>query len=683
MSTATESSTSSTYNAHPAPSAYAHFTACDACRKRKKRCDGLISGCAHCAEKGLACIYTPKKPRAERAATQKTGNLDERLRRIEQAVCQNLSLSSQVRDGLGLGAGEGNTSPPPPPPPPQQRQREKTPPGSPQFEGVIDIKSKNRKKNTSQEGCLKLDFFIGASSPFSYISRAGVSWIDEQLGGDGEMFSDLLEEANEASSFLRDISPGNSLGALTNLTFGGPVSDDYRPDPAMTEFFVAVNPFMPLFESRASFDRMRTTQAAHPTTAAVAQVLTALGAQHTSRTSPHPSHRHATSYHFQTAIRHLPGILLGRSNAVASVQALLGMIQLLLETDAQQSTFTILGLAASLASALGLHRDPAKLGITHPPVVRERIQVWWALYCLEKDLALRTGRATAVPDFDVDVPRPDATLTPYLARRVELAEIQSAVVRLLYSASTPHVSAATVTSFVSALSTDLAAWLSKTPIVSQPLSQVLSTTTGWDHAAAILRIRWAYLATLMSVFRLPFDAAGIILQPPPHAVDVVQLARREVQEVVAFLRTFAPGAAPPRTALVVLVAHGFTVFMERLWRHRCGRLTSSPIGGLGARGSYEVHPREGTGAAPGEGPGEWRTSAADGRRRVWVPAPPPALPALTKESEGQRERDLEIMRAVVECLECVTWREGEGEGTREFMVVVVGGLVGFVESWGE
>ncbi|OBT65017.1 hypothetical protein VE03_05273 [Pseudogymnoascus sp. 23342-1-I1] len=73
---------------------------CDVCRKRKVKCDKIITGCSNCARAQIECHYpgpgrAPRRPKAGKQVTARETELLKRLRRLEGVVHE---LSGQVEE---------------------------------------------------------------------------------------------------------------------------------------------------------------------------------------------------------------------------------------------------------------------------------------------------------------------------------------------------------------------------------------------------------------------------------------------------------------------------------------------------------------------------------------------------------------------------------------------------------
>ncbi|KAI5820751.1 hypothetical protein BZA77DRAFT_383886 [Pyronema omphalodes] len=511
-----------------------NFTACEACRKRKKRCNGRIDSCQHCTAKGIPCIYTirksrPKshpKPAAVPAPDVHVTDLDFRLRRIEEAVFRNLELQGKIVADL-------------------QQQRDNGADGATTQIATQDVTTRPTTANKSQptspsfEGPISTDsvLFIGSSSPFSFISHEGAEWINARLGN--EDFSELIRRAEgEYQQLLQDTEKAPR--------------EEYTETPGLrelyiNEYFHHIAPITPLFSHT-------------PTHPVAISILLSLGAQHLARSQP--QHLPAATHYYQLTSSHLSSLLLSPPSLL-TVQSLLGLTLYLRESDAVQPIFSLLGLAHSIGTQAGLHRDPKKLHINDPELVEARINTFWILYVLDKEAALRTGRPAAVSDADFDVPLP---WNKSLLQRVKLAQIMTAACRVNRCREEDHE-----------LSLEtLSLELRQLQIGLPPLVRGAS----WEEDANTLHLRWGYLCALQGVDK--------------------EAADRWVKEEVERLMRWTG----PRTKawLYVLVAAGWGVVVRRVCK---GFVGSDGDGGdcefIGAGGYYGLPGLPGIdGASPAE-----------------------------------------------------------------------------------
>jgi len=137
---------------------------------------------------------------------------------------------------------------------------------------------------------------------------------------------------------------------------------------------------------------------------------------------------------------------------IEHVQALMMLSIVAQDTSRLGLCWMLTCQACRLAQAMGLHRrvDPNSHGLTSADI-ELRKYIFWTLYVLDKSFSLSFGRTSCFQDYDCDAevpkssdnpPTPDMApmdvmacfLPEYFSAMVELAKLQSAVYKKLYSA---------------------------------------------------------------------------------------------------------------------------------------------------------------------------------------------------------------------------------------------------------
>lgn len=85
-----------------------------------------------------------------------------------------------------------------------------------------------------------------------------------------------------------------------------------------------------------------------------------------------------------------------------------------------EGAFVLIGLAARLAHAIGLHRWLEGFGLTQADLEQRR-RVFWVMYVLEKSMCIRTGRPSAISDEDIGVSLPRMIPMPKARSSLPLA----------------------------------------------------------------------------------------------------------------------------------------------------------------------------------------------------------------------------------------------------------------------
>lgn len=94
----------------------------------------------------------------------------------------------------------------------------------------------------------------------------------------------------------------------------------------------------------------------------------------------------------------------------------------------------LVSVAAQLCQTGGYHRVEC-LATDHPQLARKKTMIFWQIYTLDKSLSLRLGRASAISDYDISIPRvynfhgllPIGASADYTGLWLKIAEIQGRV----------------------------------------------------------------------------------------------------------------------------------------------------------------------------------------------------------------------------------------------------------------
>ena len=175
--------------------------------------------------------------------------------------------------------------------------------------------------------------------------------------------------------------------------------------------------------------------------------------------------------------------------------------------------------AARLAQSKGLHRQPAKSWALPENEVLHRNWLFWAIYCVEKYIAYRSGRPSAIDDNDIscEIPSkiaPGSTIgLEYFVNIIKHAQIASEISTRLASCKafrqTPEVLAQTA----SELSLRLRTWKTSLPAYLQPGASFKSLERPHGiRNGHIIYLHYAYYGSLMAIhtiFTYPWISAAL------------------------------------------------------------------------------------------------------------------------------------------------------------------------------
>ncbi|KAI9880707.1 MAG: hypothetical protein M1830_001340 [Pleopsidium flavum] len=148
-----------------------------------------------------------------------------------------------------------------------------------------------------------------------------------------------------------------------------------------------------------------------------------------------------------------------------NVQALISMCVIAQENFQYRLASLLLHQACFVAKSIGLHQQNAMLTDQTLEEALECKYVFWALYVIDKTVALTMGHSCYLPIFDCDVSMPENDpANPFLKHfvaRIELAIIQEDSYQSLYSSQASRRGDSERNSSISRLDNQLALWASK------------------------------------------------------------------------------------------------------------------------------------------------------------------------------------------------------------------------------
>jgi hypothetical protein len=150
---------------------------------------------------------------------------------------------------------------------------------------------------------------------------------------------------------------------------------------------------------------------------------------------------------------------------VSSVQALILVSVALRGRHKDGAAWNIIGLAIRIAQSTGLHRqlhenqilDTGSREYRRDVILDARI--WWACYCLEKMMALESGRPSCIQDSECDQMTPPADPDHDIFRHwIGLAQIQSRINEQLYHPYQTSRRSEDLLRYIAQLDSDLGKW---------------------------------------------------------------------------------------------------------------------------------------------------------------------------------------------------------------------------------
>ena len=161
---------------------------------------------------------------------------------------------------------------------------------------------------------------------------------------------------------------------------------------------------------------------------------------------------------------------------------------------------TLFALACQVAKAIGLHQQ-VDSGTNHNSDA-ERINLFWTLFIMDKQLALMCGKSCYLHGFDCDMPLPASEATSdnltrdHWVAAIKLSFLNEAIYRSLYSAESSRVSDAQRQRKVELLTQKLNDWA-----MAHQKTLIGNDTWSSQKSSFSLELRYSMLTSHVLVLR--------------------------------------------------------------------------------------------------------------------------------------------------------------------------------------
>lgn len=532
--------------------------ACDACRKKKIKCDGQQPKCGHCQNYKTDCVFThvEKKRNPPKGAKYIEG-LENRLGRMEKLLKLSGLLSEDEVNGVDLKTLEQRLAQQSSPQMSDRSQRSNSYPNqlshqnshsghgspngldympSPQSrdssratseprEGVI-LEANQKKFNTDdveQLSDLMCSLvtnncgdtkFIGSSSGFSILSPKGIQWVNEKTGDDS--FQKMISYAAVNNTMWHHWRP-DVFGDI--FARRGPTRLPPKDETVslVKEFFESFNIVFPLFHEPTFWWLVEKQYSNDPYEGSGwwASLNVALAIAYRIRVVKNLSlgdDDNKAWSHFRNCLAVHSELTL-RNTDLLSVQALIGMSLFMQGTPNPQPSFSLIGAAIRLMHSIGLHKRSSGFGLNKMEV-EQRKRVFWIGYMIDTEQSLRSGRPPLQDDNDWNVALPaeepedgvgvvstDTGEKINLFRKLcEFALISSKVYDRLYSVKASKQSDGELLNTIGELDRELEEWKDSFPQDFRPEHEPKSR----DHALMLqmVTIHFGYYNCLTTIHRM-------------------------------------------------------------------------------------------------------------------------------------------------------------------------------------
>ncbi|KAI9373030.1 fungal-specific transcription factor domain-containing protein [Aspergillus egyptiacus] len=435
-------------------------TACDFCRKRKKKCDFRYPNCSACTRAGVRCTIAPPGPQVANAPVPRDQleKLQDRVQWLEEVVRRKTGISVADKPTGSALDEDGD--------PNLWHQLPaimiKVTPGSPNDQASI--------ASGSVTG-------IGSSaSPASADSAVGT-----ELPNVGEIFRDKLE--NRGPSISR---PVLSVPAPRVLRLGS-LEEAERVTGQYFDSMGYQYPFLHRVEYLDNLRRVYAGEILSPEAHFSYHITIAIGLIIGSA-----DNAEARAMEFYRASNEtLPMAL--HNEDITALRSLLSLALYTLFATTGPSIWHVLGTALRLATSLGLHKARQPTSTIDDEMAK---RAFWSLYNLDRLIASTLGRPLGLADEDITVSLPrefndDWTEAPGSSSMtipiqvVRLRRIFSQIYRYLYSTNQPPPTPTELSLTLRHFRQELDDWRASSPIYPPAL---LYSTSYFDylHATTLL-----------------------------------------------------------------------------------------------------------------------------------------------------------------------------------------------------
>ncbi|KAF9637696.1 hypothetical protein BFW01_g8592 [Lasiodiplodia theobromae] len=250
-----------------------------------------------------------------------------------------------------------------------------------------------------------------------------------------------------------------------------------------------------------------------------------------------------------------------------SIQALLLLALALRARHKEGVAWHVIGHAVRMAQSLGLHRlqKDAIPDALRKNAILDR-NIWWSLFCLEKMMALQTGRPSAIHDEDCDQSTPAADAASlFLHHLVGLAQVQSAIARSMTSQANQRRGMREFLHDTAQLDHRLVEWAQKLPdnlrpgstLYCTPDDQPFATFFSASYHEALITLHRTALILDTNVFRDQVKRHVLDSQPSyrlSKAEDICVASARTIVQVLNELKSSCGDFVHPLTTSSPLLA---------------------------------------------------------------------------------------------------------------------------------
>ncbi|KAL5356329.1 fungal-specific transcription factor domain-containing protein [Aspergillus floccosus] len=401
--------------------------ACRTCRSRKVKCDRTRPSCKNCLQRGNECSYTGERRKRTQQRTLNHGSSYSQLQHINDRISDVRVTKTQQRpfplvlsrnqflDFLDMGEAVSISS-----------SRESVQAATPQpttlpgqgelLDQILEGDDVDPLKDRHPAIWMRMDDaeeYSGPSSGIAGISDLGLKWIRSQVPESDEVCRTIQYVRDGLMMHLRQCIPPQPLPnpEMPLIWKALPPLETVRE--YVDTYFSTVQSVFPVVDATI-FDEMLTRWYQQPecqsdSWKALLNAVLASGCRAALSNDTASAFQVSSSRSwglFQNALNYEPKLVHSTTDLLA-VQALAVMTVFAQGMScSQRLEYILCSTAARLAHSLALNRHVPPQWNMSEREQRERYRLFWVIYCLDKSIALRSGRPPVIQDEDISCPFP-------------------------------------------------------------------------------------------------------------------------------------------------------------------------------------------------------------------------------------------------------------------------------------
>ncbi|KAE8421238.1 fungal-specific transcription factor domain-containing protein [Aspergillus pseudocaelatus] len=391
--------------------------ACRSCRLRKVRCDRTRPSCKNCMQRGDECIYVGERRKRRKlddgSADSLPRDAHERPSTKPQETASPLvvphnqflymsdlgSVSSST-GSVRITVSESTTDP---------WQEEL-------LDQILDGDDTDPLRDRHPAIWMRTDDaeeYSGPSSGIAGISDLGLKWIRSRVPESDELCRTIEYVREGLMTHLRQCIPRQSFPNPEMSAVWTALPPPHTVRKYVDTYFSTVQTVFPVVDP-VLFDEMLTEWYQQPSCQsdswkALLNAVLASGCRAALSNDTASAFQISSSQSwglFQNALNYEPKLVHSATDLLA-VQALVVMAVFAQGMScSQRLEYILCSTAARLAHSLALNRHVPRKWRMSEREQRERHRLFWVIYCLDKSIALRSGRPPVIHDEDISCPFP-------------------------------------------------------------------------------------------------------------------------------------------------------------------------------------------------------------------------------------------------------------------------------------